>query len=152
MSPPFQCHLGSSGLGVSSLLCSHVCFLSLCSCCLMLQIWFNISKGSGVWLLYQTRDSENRGHAFWRCSFWQCLAFCGVDKTMVPKYFHSKDPIKKKKFLSLLYREFHIPNCLALMIFLNNVFMPTIRNAAQPEPQKPPSTPSEESILFYLLI
>ena len=34
------------------------------------------------------------------------------------------------------------------MIFLNNVFMPTIRNAAQPEPQKPPSTHSEESILL----
>ena len=70
---------------------------------------------------------------------------------MVPKYFHSEDPIKKKKFLSLLYREFHIPNCLAPMIFLNNVFMPTIRNAAQPEPQKSPSTRSEESILLLLI-
>ena len=37
------------------------------------------------------------------------------------------------------------------MIFLNNVFMPTIRNAAQPEPQKSPSTRSEESILLLLI-
>ena len=75
MSPSFQCHLGSPGLVVSSLLCSHVRFLSLCSCCLTLQRWFNISKAGGFWLLYQTRDSENRGHTFWSCSFRQCLAF-----------------------------------------------------------------------------
>ena len=36
---------------------------------------FNISKAGGFWLLYQTRDSENRGHTFWSCSFRQCLAF-----------------------------------------------------------------------------